>query len=248
MPEAFRRPLRQSRRVRRNRIPSPRGAAQPQAAVAGVVGLSRRQRLSRLARDRVQRYPRGGRAHRRLSPLQISRLRPGLDAARRPRHHPRRGQARGRPRLLHVLVQRARPRRRRRHGRPPRRAEYRWTAADPSAALAADERARPGRRDRGRQRAGRGAGDAGTAEPRRARGGHRDVVGRPRVLRPAAARVGAIPVDVSRTGYTGDLGYEVWVESSDAVELWDALVEPGEPMAYGPPGCSPSTSRGSRRD
>ena len=46
-----------------------------------------------------------------------------------------------------------------------------------------------------------------------------------------ASRVGRIPVDVSRTGYTGDLGYEVWVESSDAVELWDALVEAGR--AYG---------------
>jgi aminomethyltransferase len=46
-----------------------------------------------------------------------------------------------------------------------------------------------------------------------------------------AAQVGSIPVDVSRTGYTGDLGYEVWVESAQAVELWDALVGAGS--AYG---------------
>jgi aminomethyltransferase len=46
-----------------------------------------------------------------------------------------------------------------------------------------------------------------------------------------AAQVGSIPVDVSRTGYTGDLGYEVWVESAQAVELWDALVRAGS--AYG---------------
>jgi aminomethyltransferase len=46
-----------------------------------------------------------------------------------------------------------------------------------------------------------------------------------------AGRVGNIPVDVSRTGYTGDLGYEVWVESSQAVELWDAFVRTGS--AYG---------------
>ncbi len=45
------------------------------------------------------------------------------------------------------------------------------------------------------------------------------------------ARVGRIPVDVSRTGYTGDLGYEVWVESADAVELWDAFARAGS--AYG---------------
>jgi aminomethyltransferase len=46
-----------------------------------------------------------------------------------------------------------------------------------------------------------------------------------------AAKVGRISVDVSRTGYTGDLGYEVWVESTDAAELWDAFVQAGS--AYG---------------
>jgi aminomethyltransferase len=46
-----------------------------------------------------------------------------------------------------------------------------------------------------------------------------------------AGQVGRIPVDVSRTGYTGDLGYEIWVESGDAVELWDAFVRAGS--AYG---------------
>jgi aminomethyltransferase len=43
--------------------------------------------------------------------------------------------------------------------------------------------------------------------------------------------VGPIPVDVSRTGYTGDLGYEVWVDSERAEELWDAFVRAG--AAYG---------------
>jgi aminomethyltransferase len=31
------------------------------------------------------------------------------------------------------------------------------------------------------------------------------------------------PVTVSRTGYTGDLGYEIWVEAGDALTVWDAL-------------------------
>jgi aminomethyltransferase len=31
------------------------------------------------------------------------------------------------------------------------------------------------------------------------------------------------PVTVSRTGYSGDLGFEIWVESADAVRVWDAL-------------------------
>lgn len=32
-----------------------------------------------------------------------------------------------------------------------------------------------------------------------------------------------IPVTVSRTGYTGDLGYELWVEPANALRLWDAV-------------------------
>jgi aminomethyltransferase len=46
-----------------------------------------------------------------------------------------------------------------------------------------------------------------------------------------AAEIRGVAVDISRTGYTGDLGYEVWVESRDAVEVWDALVHAGG--AYG---------------
>ena len=36
------------------------------------------------------------------------------------------------------------------------------------------------------------------------------------------------PVTVSRTGFTGDLGYEIWVEPHRAVELWDVIFEAGE--------------------
>ena len=37
------------------------------------------------------------------------------------------------------------------------------------------------------------------------------------------AKIGKVPVHVSRTGYTGDLGYEVWVPAADAVRVWDAV-------------------------
>jgi aminomethyltransferase len=50
------------------------------------------------------------------------------------------------------------------------------------------------------------------------------------------ARVGPVEVDVSRTGYTGDLGYELWVDASHAVPLWDALTEAGAPWALRPAG------------
>jgi aminomethyltransferase len=51
-----------------------------------------------------------------------------------------------------------------------------------------------------------------------------------------AARVGRIPIDVSRTGYTGDLGYELWVDAGKAVALWDRLLEVGRPYAVRPAG------------
>jgi len=35
--------------------------------------------------------------------------------------------------------------------------------------------------------------------------------------------IGSRPVTVSRTGYTGDLGYEIWVDTPDAIAVWDAL-------------------------
>ncbi len=39
----------------------------------------------------------------------------------------------------------------------------------------------------------------------------------------ADLRCGDIPVTVSRTGYTGDLGYELWVDPAVALDLWDAI-------------------------
>jgi aminomethyltransferase len=35
------------------------------------------------------------------------------------------------------------------------------------------------------------------------------------------------PVTISRTGYTGDLGYEIWIDKADALHVWDALMEAG---------------------
>ena len=39
--------------------------------------------------------------------------------------------------------------------------------------------------------------------------------------------IAGVPVDISRTGYTGDLGYELWIPWSDAVKVWDALIASG---------------------
>jgi aminomethyltransferase len=41
-------------------------------------------------------------------------------------------------------------------------------------------------------------------------------------------KIAGVPVDISRTGYTGDLGFEIWMPWKDAVRVWDKLVNEGE--------------------
>jgi len=41
-------------------------------------------------------------------------------------------------------------------------------------------------------------------------------------------KIAGVPVDISRTGYTGDLGYEIWVPWNEAVKVWDAVMETGK--------------------
>jgi aminomethyltransferase len=55
-------------------------------------------------------------------------------------------------------------------------------------------------------------------------------------FRVAKTTLREIPVSISRTGYTGDLGYEIWVDAHRAVALWDALTEAGTPYGMTPAG------------
>ena len=48
--------------------------------------------------------------------------------------------------------------------------------------------------------------------------------------------VGDIHATVSRTGYTGDLGYELWVDAKHAVRLWDVVMETGKCFGITPAG------------
>jgi aminomethyltransferase len=50
------------------------------------------------------------------------------------------------------------------------------------------------------------------------------------------AKIAGASVTISRTGYTGDLGYEIWVEREDAVKIWDALFEVAAPYGVIPAG------------
>jgi aminomethyltransferase len=48
--------------------------------------------------------------------------------------------------------------------------------------------------------------------------------------------IAGVPVDISRTGYTGDLGYEIWMPWDRAIEVWDELMRGGRPFDLRPAG------------
>jgi aminomethyltransferase len=55
-------------------------------------------------------------------------------------------------------------------------------------------------------------------------------------FRMTRGKIAGIPVDISRTGYTGDLGFEIWIPWKDAVKVWDALVTEGKAFDIHPAG------------
>jgi aminomethyltransferase len=48
------------------------------------------------------------------------------------------------------------------------------------------------------------------------------------------AKVGGAPVTISRTGYTGDLGFEVFVEADDALTVLDKIIQAGDGQGFRP--------------
>ena len=57
-----------------------------------------------------------------------------------------------------------------------------------------------------------------------------------RYFRVRHGRIAGVPVDISRTGYTGDLGYEIWMPSERALDVWDALMTAGQAFELKPAG------------
>jgi aminomethyltransferase len=55
-------------------------------------------------------------------------------------------------------------------------------------------------------------------------------------FRVTKGEVAGVRVEVSRTGYTGDLGYEIWIPSEEAIKVWDALVDAGRAFDIHPAG------------
>jgi aminomethyltransferase len=55
-------------------------------------------------------------------------------------------------------------------------------------------------------------------------------------FRVTSGTIAGVNVDISRTGYTGDLGYEIWMPADRAVPVFDALMEGGRPFDIKPAG------------
>jgi aminomethyltransferase len=55
-------------------------------------------------------------------------------------------------------------------------------------------------------------------------------------FRATSGTIADVPVDISRTGYTGDLGYEIWMPWDAAVTVWDALADVGPAFDLHPAG------------
>ena len=61
-------------------------------------------------------------------------------------------------------------------------------------------------------------------------------IDRLKYFRVTSGRIGGVPVDVSRTGYTGDLGSEIWIPAEQALAVWDAVVGAGRAFDVLPAG------------
>jgi aminomethyltransferase len=61
-------------------------------------------------------------------------------------------------------------------------------------------------------------------------------IDRLKYFRVTSGTIAGVDVDISRTGYTGDLGYEIWMPADRAVAVWDALMEGGKPFDIKPAG------------
>jgi aminomethyltransferase len=61
-------------------------------------------------------------------------------------------------------------------------------------------------------------------------------IGSLKYFRMTSGAIAGVPVDISRTGYTGDLGYEIWMPWDRAIDVWDALMAGGRAFDIHPAG------------
>ena len=190
--------------------------------LAHLVRLLRRQFVRRDARLRVSRDSQHRRADRYFAALQVRRARQRRAEAGQPRDHPRRGQMRCRPGALRLPLRRRRCGDSRRHGVSACGRSFSFSSRRSEPPLAHAQRRRawmcrsrkfPSRSPRWR------------CKVRNALKILEQVVdgdlAKLRFFRLTSAKLLDLPVIVSRTGYTGDLGYELWFGAEHAERIWD---------------------------
>ena len=202
----------------------------------------------RRAGRRILGLPRAGGHHGSVAAAQVRGDRPGRRGAAAIHAHPQRPQTRRRPGRLHRHVLRARRHDRRRHAVPARRQQF---PLDRRRRLWRHLAARAGREARPQgvgallDRPAAQHRRAGAEEPRHPARGDLDAAGATRVGQSSAgsaspsgasAAIDGAPVVVSRTGYTGELGYEVFCHPKDALTVFDAIWEAGAPHGLMPLG------------
>ena len=116
---------------------------------------------------------------------------------------------------------------------------FRWTAADPSLRWISDNAAglRVEMEDISEKVAAlalQGPTSAGVLA--RALEGSASIVDALKYFRMTQGSIAGVPVEISRTGYTGDLGYEIWRPWDRAVDVWDALMAHGGAFGIRPAG------------
>src|SRR5262245_14873634 len=55
-------------------------------------------------------------------------------------------------------------------------------------------------------------------------------------FRLAKAKIDEVSLAITRTGYTGDLGYELWIDPKHAERIWDILTDKGKGYGIAPVG------------
>ncbi|HET9481196.1 MAG TPA: aminomethyltransferase family protein [Candidatus Polarisedimenticolia bacterium] len=113
---------------------------------------------------------------------------------------------------------------------------YRWTAADPTLRwLALNARGLDVKLEDISEQVAALAIQGPTSAMILSRAADADLA-RLKYFRVTAGSIAGVPVDISRTGYTGDLGYEIWMPWGSATRVWDALMEAGRALDLMPAG------------
>jgi aminomethyltransferase len=113
---------------------------------------------------------------------------------------------------------------------------YRWTAADPSLRWITENAAGLDVRVEDITEQVAALALQGPASARLLRHVSNAPIDDLKYFRASAGSIAGVPVDITRTGYTGDLGYELWMPWDAALTVWDALAEAGPAFDLHPTG------------